>query len=118
MIGASFGEALEKLYPERLNALVTTGAANHEYYRDNAGKWAKNEEHEAKKHEKLYGLTGYFSSQSGCVDHASIDGSCGMRSVEDIAEAIGLRIKWLSGNSKQSVYVLTDTHPALYPATV
>lgn len=121
MEGTAFADALMKLYPERLLAIAGVHCAGAEY--ENAAPLgAKDQKPEWKPRKvnsdepgRFYGLYAYFPSASSNPEKVSMDGGCGFRSIERIANAIGLTLKYISHSASRKLYTLTDSHPVHLP---
>ncbi len=106
MRGTVFGEWLERTYQEDLRALRATvktrpyaGAGWVAPDRDDPAAW------------RLYGLTW------GPDGRASLDGGCGMSSMERIAASIGLDVTTIDASRKVDVIIVTRAAPALAVAS-
>lgn len=94
MKGTSLGEWLQKEYQTELCQLFSNEIKYLEV--DNAAR-SYNTEEGAKikyiKAEKFYGAIIYQNTKNLSVS-VSLDGACGFESMQRIAEAIGIQIKW------------------------
>lgn len=54
---------------------------------------------------KLYGMRAYYRGRK--VDRVHVDGGCGWESMVKIAEAIGLRVRYVAETKNTRVYLLT-----------
>lgn len=89
MIGTVFGDWLEDVYQSELLAKVQELMSNPDAFED-CGYSVKG----YIKFSGLYGMT--YNTNNGKV---SLDGACGISSVIQIAEALGLQVQW-EGNKK------------------
>lgn len=88
MVGSAFGDVLEHFFAQRLRTVAATRASRIVPDASVGPMW-----HAERGPEVLYGLTVYLGKDGNAI-RASIDGACGINSVESIAEAMGLRLTW------------------------
>ena len=102
--GTAFGQALCKLYPDRLKALAEAGKAHGEYDLKEDGAYVGRKIENQR--DRLYGMSATFTSKGIRVE---LDGGCGFRSMENIAEAIGVSVRFVSQRGDYAVYELEDS---------
>ena len=85
LTGTCLADALETLFPVRMLQVATARAAR--TYHPIGGNCP------FPVSDPLYGLTLYLDKDSAPVK-ASMDGACGVNSVENVATAMGLKLTW------------------------
>jgi hypothetical protein len=101
MNGTVIGDWLQDTYQDRLRAIASRASAS---WSRTAGYVSKPHRWEGRAEDILYGM-------SVCTDdgRVSLDGACGMRSMELIAEAIGVQLRsTVDRKGNATGYMVTD----------
>lgn len=116
MRGTVFGEWLEKTYGERLLKLAKAKPRAFSQYNWNGvdGADSRYVSVAADRKVELYGGTYYANGQGKSEYHTarapfvSLNGACGFRSMQRIAEAIGLKVRILDAGNGQDIVLVED----------
>lgn len=96
MQGTAFGEWIQNAYQDRLKKLCYDNGINEQMpVRTYTGKNGTTYSSYILKN--YYGLT---LTNHGGLDNVTLDGGCGMSSMQKIAEAIGITLKWNKESDK------------------
>ena len=102
MQGTVFAAWLQDNYPGQLLTIADRASAT--YVRDDAGVIGRERNY---NDDALYGMTLHKDSATPAV---TLDGACGLSSVERVAEAIGLRVQHVTDrNGHLTSLLVTDT---------
>lgn len=106
MQGTAYGDWLEKDYQDRLKRIHYK---SHTTVSPDAGYQARLKEDPPGN---LYGMTSYYD-KNGTVTKVHLDGACGMRAMEDVGDAIGIKLTFQRRKrSDNTVYFAEDTSNA------
>ena len=117
MKGRAFGDFLQEYYQERLIKLHRRAGSRYSIApkgsrADKAGKGFKRLKTKSRRpyshHGEFYGLTAYYKRGESTPYEVCLDGACGFESMQKIAKAIGITLKWQSQSNASSLYTMTD----------